>query len=103
MRTMAGRSRHLLAAAAGGAAIAVLPKAADAQMRPAAAKAIRRAIGERTPREGRVTLRLRPIAESGNAMPPSVSVESPMTAADHVKRVFVFADKNPTPEVAKGA
>jgi sulfur-oxidizing protein SoxY len=29
----------------------------------------------------------------------SVSVESPMTAADHVKAIHVFTEKNPQPNV----
>jgi sulfur-oxidizing protein SoxY len=33
-------------------------------------------------------------------VPLTVSVESPMTAADHVKAIHIFADKNPTPDVA---
>ena len=41
-----------------------------------------------------------PIAENGNTVPLSVQVESPMTAADHVKSIFILADKNPSPEVA---
>lgn len=94
------RRRHLLAAAAGGAAITLLPRAAGAEMQPATAEALRKATGGRTPQEGRVTLRLPPIAENGNTVPVAVSVESPMTAAEHVRTVHVFADRNPTPEVA---
>jgi len=33
-------------------------------------------------------------------VPITISVESSMTAADHVTRIHVFADKNPTPDVA---
>ena len=54
----------------------------------------------RTPQEGRITLRAPSIAENGNAVPINISVESPMTAAGHGKRIHVFADKNPSPEVA---
>ena len=32
-------------------------------------------------------------------MPLAVSVESPMTAADHVRAIHVFTEKNPQPEV----
>jgi sulfur-oxidizing protein SoxY len=94
------RRRHLLAAAAGGAVIIALPRAAGAEMQPATAEAIRKVTGGKTPQEGRVTLRLPPIAENGNTVPVTVSVDSPMTAADHVKTVHLFADRNPTPEVA---
>jgi sulfur-oxidizing protein SoxY len=97
--TTLGR-RGALAAAAGLVGLSLLPKAAAAQMEPATAAAIRKIIGDRTPEEGRVQLRLPPIAENGNTVPLTVTVESPMTAADHVKAVHVFADKNPTPDVA---
>ncbi|PWS37716.1 thiosulfate oxidation carrier protein SoxY [Falsiroseomonas bella] len=97
--TTLGR-RGALAAAAGLVGLSLLPKPAAAQMEPATAAAIRKIIGERTPEEGRVQLRLPPIAENGNTVPLTVTVESPMTAADHVKAVHVFADKNPTPDVA---
>ena len=33
-------------------------------------------------------------------MPLAVTVDSPMTEADHVRRVSVFAEGNPFPEVA---
>ena len=54
----------------------------------------------RTIQKGRIALRAPAIAENGNAVPLTISVESPMTAADHVTRIHVFADKKPTPEVA---
>jgi sulfur-oxidizing protein SoxY len=47
-----------------------------------------------------MTLRLPAIAENGNAVPLNVMVESPMTTADHVRSIHVFATGNPTPEVA---
>ena len=37
--------------------------------------------------------------ENGNAVPLTVSVESPMTEADHVKAIHVFTEKNPQPDV----
>jgi sulfur-oxidizing protein SoxY len=38
--------------------------------------------------------------ENGNAVPLSVTIDSPMTAADHVKAIHVFTEKNPQPNVA---
>lgn len=98
--TKLGR-RSAFAAAAGlvGVALVVKPARAEELQAPTQA-ALRRAIGERTPREGRVTLRVPPIAENGNIVPLTVQVESPMTAADHVKTIHILADKNPFPEVA---
>ena len=51
------------------------------------------------PTEGRVTLDVPPLVENGNTVPLIVSVESPMTAADHVKAIHVFNEKNPQPNV----
>jgi len=47
-----------------------------------------------------VKLSLPEIAENGGTVPLTVIVDSPMTAADHVKAVHIFADDNPLPEVA---
>ena len=40
-----------------------------------------------------------PLIENGNTVPLTVTVESPMTAADHVKAIHVFNEKNPQPNV----
>lgn len=56
--------------------------------------------GGKTPAEGKITLDLPEIAENGNTVPLSVSVESPMTKDDYVKRVMILAEGNPRPEVA---
>lgn len=92
--------RGVLALAAAGAAVAILPLPASAQLSPGAQAAVDRVRAGRTAQEGRITLRAPPIAENGNTVPITVSVESPMTAEDHVQRIHIFADKNPTPDVA---
>jgi sulfur-oxidizing protein SoxY len=51
-------------------------------------------------RPGRVTLELPPLVENGNSVPLTVSVDSPMTTADHVKAIHVIVEKNPQPYVA---
>jgi sulfur-oxidizing protein SoxY len=40
------------------------------------------------------------LIENGNAVPVTVSVDSPMTEAEHVRAVHVFTEKNPQPYVA---
>jgi sulfur-oxidizing protein SoxY len=50
-------------------------------------------------REGRVTLDIAPLVENGNAVPVTLSIDSPMTAADHVRRLALFTSRNPQPEV----
>lgn len=51
--------------------------------------------------EGRITLDLPELAENGNAVPLALRVDSPMTAEDHVRRVLVVADGNPSGGVAE--
>jgi len=41
------------------------------------------------------------IAENGNQVKIAFEIDSPMTADDHVKAVYVFADGNPEPDVAQ--
>lgn len=77
-----------------------------ALMRPAGATpetmqaAIREFLGEAGPvRQGRVALDVPPLVENGNAVPLTVTVDSPMTAADHVRSIAVFNEGNPLPNV----
>jgi sulfur-oxidizing protein SoxY len=46
-----------------------------------------------------VKLELPPLSENGNTVPLTVSVESPMTPADHVRAIHVFTELNPQPDV----
>ena len=41
------------------------------------------------------------IAENGNQVKVAFEIDSPMTASDHVKSVYVLADGNPEPDVAR--
>jgi len=96
------RRRFLAAAGAALAGSAVVPVVL---VRPARATpetmavAIRDVIGEARVREGRVKIDLPPLVENGNSVTMTVSVESPMTEADHVTGIFVFNEKNPQPNV----
>src|ERR1700756_4970745 len=53
-----------------------------------------------TPKEGKVTLKAPEIAENGNAVPLTVSVESEMSEKSYVKAIYIAADGNPNPGVA---
>ena len=66
---------------------------------PEMQEAIRKVVGAARVNPGRVKLDLPPLSENGNAVPLAVTVESPMTAADHVKAIHVFTEKNPQPDV----
>ncbi len=63
-------------------------------------EAVKAAIGDAKPVEGKVTVTLPEIAENGNTVPFSIEVESPMSDSDYVKSVHVIATGNPRPEVA---
>ena len=52
-------------------------------------------------RSGKVKLDVAPLVENGNAVPVSVSVESPMTAAEHVQAIALFNQRNPQRDVAR--
>jgi sulfur-oxidizing protein SoxY len=45
-------------------------------------------------------LSLPKIAETGNSVPLTVSVDSPMTPEDHVQRIHIFVPGNPEPVAA---
>jgi sulfur-oxidizing protein SoxY len=84
---------------AGAALVSVLPLASARATPEAMAAAIKEVVGEAVIREGKVKLDLPPLVENGNTVPLTVSVESPMTPADHIKAIHVFNEKNPQPHV----
>ena len=65
----------------------------------AVAKELKKLFGDRAFAEGRIKLDIPEIAENGFVVPLTVDVESPMTEADYVSTVHVFADGNPLPAV----
>jgi len=78
-------------------ALTVVPAAATPAEMEAAIRAL---VGEAELRSGRVTLDISPLVENGNAVPVTVTVESPMTAAAHVRTIALFNERNPQPNVA---
>jgi sulfur-oxidizing protein SoxY len=96
--------RAVLASAGAATAVGVLgvplltvrPAMATPEKMQAAIKAV---VGEAPVTKGRVTLDIPPLVENGNTVAMTVTVESPMTPADHVKVVHVFNEKNPQPNV----
>ena len=95
--------RCFLRRSAGIAAVAGIaaawPGAAGRATPQAMRQAIRDIVGEAELRRGRITLDVPALVENGNAVPLTVSVESPMSAADHVKAIHVVNQKNPQPQV----
>ena len=88
--------RQALALGAGAMTVAVF----GASSGPALAKndaeeAIKKFTGGKTPVQGKIKLDLPEIAENGNTVPMTVTVESPMTEQSHVTDVLIVADENP--------
>lgn len=75
-------------------------------LRPAVAtpQAMRAALAEFTGgaplRDGKITLEIAVLIENGNTVPVSVRVASPMSVANHVRRIAILTDRNPEPGVA---
>jgi sulfur-oxidizing protein SoxY len=65
------------------------------------AAAMREVLGDQPIKTGRVKLNVPELAESGNSVPLTVTVESPMSAEDYVKSIFIFSEKNPLPTIAQ--
>lgn len=61
--------------------------------------AIGRFIGDKALNKGRVDFKVPPLVDNGNTVAISVSVESPMTEADHVKAIRIFSERNPEPVI----
>ena len=51
-------------------------------------------------RKGKVTLVLPQLADNGNSVPIRITVDSPMTAADHVKSIHLYSERNPVRNMA---
>ena len=84
---------------AGTLAITLAPLSRAHATPDAMAAAIKEVTGGAAVREAKVKLDIPPLVENGNTVPMTVSVESPMTADDHVKSIHVFNEKNPQPNI----
>ncbi len=98
------RRDFVLGASAVAALSALIPSLAHAQDKPAAAvptgeDMLKSILKDAKAAEGKVMLDLPEIAENGNTVPFTVSVESPMTDKDHVKAVHIVSMGNPRPEI----
>jgi sulfur-oxidizing protein SoxY len=87
---------------AGALAIVALGPGLNAARADEAAtdKSLMEFTGGKTPEMGKITLNAPEIAENGNTVPISVSVDSEMTESSYVESVTLLADGNPNPAVA---
>lgn len=91
-------------AIAGGVAIVIAPVigAVPALATPEEmASELKKLIGQATLKQGRVKVSLPELTENGNSTSLAISIDSPMTAADHVRALHIFAEKNPVPYIAR--
>jgi sulfur-oxidizing protein SoxY len=100
-RRTGGLSRRsiIFGSAAGAAALVLVPALASADAAGVAAM-VKKVVGDKEPKEGKIKLELPSIAENGLVVPLVFSVDSPMTEKDYVKSVHFYAEGNPLPEIA---
>ena len=94
----ATRRRALTTGAALAACVLVRPALAQSDD---LAAAVRQFTDGAPVQNGRVRLDIAQLVDNGNTVPMAVSVDSPMTAADHVVAIAVFNERNPQREVIK--
>jgi sulfur-oxidizing protein SoxY len=59
-----------------------------------------RLIGSASPVEGKIAVDLPDLAENGSFVPITISIDSPMTEADHVRAIHILATANPVAHIA---
>jgi sulfur-oxidizing protein SoxY len=92
--------RQVIALGVGGVMLSALPEPVGATQDEVSA-AIAKLFGSGAIIDGRVMLEIPKLAETGFSVPVSVSVESPMTEADHVSRIAIFSEQNPRPRIVE--
>jgi sulfur-oxidizing protein SoxY len=85
---------------AGTAATIVLALGRAAGATPEKAKELLGKLAASEPKPGRIALKAPEIAENGNTVPVTVTIESPMSDQDYVKAVHLVSEGNPQPGVA---
>src|SRR5262245_19332540 len=93
--------RRFVSMLAGLAAAPLLPaRTASAQQADPFTPLVKKITGGAAVRPERVTLDTPRLADNGHSVPFSVSVDSPMTAADHVRSITLLSGRNPRPLMA---
>ena len=100
--TIASPRRRSLLIAATASALPLslaMSRIALAQLPDDLAKAVNQYTGGKPIRTSRVQFDIASIVENGNSVPVTVTVDSPMTAANHVKSIAIFNERNPQTDV----
>jgi sulfur-oxidizing protein SoxY len=103
MRQLSRRAALALgyALGAGSAALSVVGwgEGASAAVKDAADE-IAKFTGGKTAEPGKIAIELPEIAENGNTVPLSITVDAPMAADNYISEILVVAEGNPRPGVA---
>lgn len=100
MRTLDRREFVVGGIAVATATVVVVAEAMAQAAAQSWEEAVKKIVGDAKPTDGKLTIDLPEIAENGNTVPFSISVDSPMTDKDYVKAVHVISTGNPQPGVA---
>jgi sulfur-oxidizing protein SoxY len=107
-RSALGRLGAVGVAVAAGALRTAAPAAAQASppalgLQESVQDGLKRVFGNRPIKDGAAVIKLDvpPIAENGAVVPVNVEVTTPITPASYVKSIWIVADKNRIPIVAK--
>ena len=92
--------RQVVAASLAVLATGLVPGGAATAATPHYGEALARILDGRTPGHGGISIDAPEVAEDGNMVAVSIRVESPMTEADHVRRIVLLSTRNPVAEVA---
>ncbi len=99
MRDMTRRAALMLGASGAALTLVGWNDGASAAVKEAAEQ-IAKFTGGKEPAKGKISIELPEIAENGNTVPLSFSVDAPMTADNYVTDVMVVSEGNPNPGVA---
>lgn len=94
------RREFVVGAGAAAALVALLGSASAQEKMPTFQETLDTILGGKKADESKVAIELPEIAENGNTVPYTVTVESPMSDADYVKTLYVLSSGNPSPNIA---
>ena len=97
------RREFVVGGAAAAMLVALLGRTGTAtaqDKQPTFDEAMKAIVGDKKADESQVAIKLPEIAENGNTVPYSVTVESPMSDDSYVKTVHVLSSGNPSPTIA---
>jgi sulfur-oxidizing protein SoxY len=99
MRKLSRRAALALGASSAALTMVGWSKGASAAAKDAADE-IAKFTGGKIAEQGKVAIELPEIAENGNTVPLSITVDAPMSAENYVSEILVVAEGNPRPGVA---